>query len=179
MKRKTRQLILILVLFTMPILLQSINTRAIITSEVAVGYPTNNKIFPFRTQNKTFKGNSTTQGLALKVRQCFEYKWYIDDELIDSGCGSEKTDSDGILTVKDYDTEVDISTYDVGEHNVTLSVGVEGVWKNSTSIIWSRGEESWVHSHITATIMLLGVFVLVIIGILFLLRQRNKKAEKE
>lgn len=162
----------------MPILLQSINTRAIITSKVAVGNPTNNKIFRFAANTKTFKGNSTTWGLDPRTRQCYEYKWYIDDVEIDAGCGSEKTDSDGVLKVKDYDTEVDISTYDVGEHNVTLSVGVEGVWKNSTSIIWSRGEESWVRTHPYRFGTLI-MFVLVIIAIVVLYKLRNKKAEKE
>ncbi|TET31854.1 MAG: DUF2341 domain-containing protein, partial [Candidatus Heimdallarchaeota archaeon] len=143
MAKKTKSIIII-TFFLLGIIMPFVDA---IAHTVYVNNPDQDESFSYATTNVVFSGWSHTTGLTPSTDYICVYDWYIDSDGVQGKSKHQVSTSGGVLAVIDLDVTVDVSTYDIGEHDTKLRVKIRESWEPYTIVAddydthdWSRDE---------------------------------------
>ena len=123
---KKKMNLFLISMFLLVVVLPFIEVDSAVVQTVDIINPSSHESFPFSTGNEVFSGYSITTGLTPDSLHYWYCWWYIDTVQVHYVSGGEQSSSGGVLylTGSEFDKTIDISTYDVGEHDVKLRVDI-------------------------------------------------------
>ena len=119
---KKKMNLFLISMFLLVVVLPFVEVDSAVVQTVDIINPSSHESFPFSTGNEVFSGYSITTGLTPNAEYHYFYQWEIDSVNIDTGTSTKRTSGGGVLylTGSEFDTTVDVSTFEVGEHTVSL-----------------------------------------------------------
>ena len=119
---RNKKYLFLVVVFLLLMVLPVIKVDSAVTVWIDITNPLDEESFGYEVIDEIFTANIIVSGLGSNTAYDYDYRWYIDSVEIDDGTGFQITSSSGQLsfTAGEFDTTVNISACDSGEHLVGL-----------------------------------------------------------